>query len=124
MGCSHAALHCSSSGVTVVFVLLLYFLEVSWAKNSLPLWANSCPCFVYSDDDLTPYDMSEDKELKKTKAPVYIRDCIEGVRCWDESSSFSDCFGESGLVRLLLSELMQRSCIFSVIWVQVLNCHS
>ncbi|NXG06523.1 TELO2 protein, partial [Sakesphorus luctuosus] len=29
-----------------------------------------------SDDDLVPYDMSEDKELK-TKAPVYIRDCIE-----------------------------------------------
>ncbi|NWI22209.1 TELO2 protein, partial [Sula dactylatra] len=28
-----------------------------------------------SDDDLIPYDMSEDKELK-TKAPVYIRDCI------------------------------------------------
>ncbi|XP_005505725.2 telomere length regulation protein TEL2 homolog isoform X3 [Columba livia] len=29
-----------------------------------------------SDDDLIPYDMSEDRELK-TKAPVYIRDCIE-----------------------------------------------
>uniref|UniRef100_A0A8C3KJN5 Telomere length regulation protein TEL2 homolog n=1 Tax=Calidris pygmaea TaxID=425635 RepID=A0A8C3KJN5_9CHAR len=29
-----------------------------------------------SDDDFIPYDMSEDKELK-TKAPVYIRDCIE-----------------------------------------------
>ncbi|NWR64324.1 TELO2 protein, partial [Bucorvus abyssinicus] len=29
-----------------------------------------------SDDDLIPYDMSEDQELK-TKAPVYIRDCIE-----------------------------------------------
>ncbi|NXT47011.1 TELO2 protein, partial [Pluvianellus socialis] len=29
-----------------------------------------------SDDDLIPYDMSEDKELN-TKAPVYIRDCIE-----------------------------------------------
>ncbi|KFO71250.1 Telomere length regulation protein TEL2, partial [Cuculus canorus] len=28
------------------------------------------------DDDLIPYDMSEDKELK-TKAPVYIRECIE-----------------------------------------------
>uniref|UniRef100_A0A8B9UQZ7 Telomere length regulation protein TEL2 homolog n=1 Tax=Anas zonorhyncha TaxID=75864 RepID=A0A8B9UQZ7_9AVES len=37
---------------------------------------NSCLYFFYSDDDLTPYDMSEDKELK-TKAPVYIRDCIE-----------------------------------------------
>ncbi|KFQ90636.1 Telomere length regulation protein TEL2, partial [Nipponia nippon] len=31
---------------------------------------------VMVDDDLIPYDMSEDKELK-TKAPVYIRDCIE-----------------------------------------------
>ncbi|NXD78037.1 TELO2 protein, partial [Halcyon senegalensis] len=29
-----------------------------------------------SDDDLVPYDMSEDKELK-TKTPLYIRDCIE-----------------------------------------------
>ncbi|KFZ51661.1 Telomere length regulation protein TEL2, partial [Podiceps cristatus] len=31
---------------------------------------------VTVDDDLIPYDMSGDKELK-TKAPVYIRDCIE-----------------------------------------------
>ncbi|KFQ71667.1 Telomere length regulation protein TEL2, partial [Phaethon lepturus] len=38
--------------------------------------ANSYLYFFYSDDDLIPYDMSEDKELK-TKAPVYIRDCIE-----------------------------------------------
>ncbi|XP_059572180.1 telomere length regulation protein TEL2 homolog isoform X3 [Alligator mississippiensis] len=30
-----------------------------------------------SDDDFIPYDMSADKELKKTKAPLYIRDCIE-----------------------------------------------
>ncbi|NXI44539.1 TELO2 protein, partial [Galbula dea] len=29
-----------------------------------------------SDDDLIPFDMSEDTELK-AKAPVYIRDCIE-----------------------------------------------
>uniref|UniRef100_A0A8C7A065 Telomere length regulation protein TEL2 homolog n=1 Tax=Nothoprocta perdicaria TaxID=30464 RepID=A0A8C7A065_NOTPE len=42
-----------------------------------------------SDDDLVPYDMSEDKEIKSTKAPVYIRDCIEvltgsdDVHKWD-----------------------------------------
>ncbi|XP_007423899.1 telomere length regulation protein TEL2 homolog isoform X1 [Python bivittatus] len=29
-----------------------------------------------SDDDLVPYDMSQDKELKKIRAPTYIRDCI------------------------------------------------
>uniref|UniRef100_A0A672TLC6 Telomere length regulation protein TEL2 homolog n=1 Tax=Strigops habroptila TaxID=2489341 RepID=A0A672TLC6_STRHB len=31
-----------------------------------------------NDDDLIPYDMSEDKEVK-IKAPVYIRDCIEAL---------------------------------------------
>ncbi|XP_063286669.1 telomere length regulation protein TEL2 homolog isoform X1 [Pelobates fuscus] len=30
-----------------------------------------------SDDDLVPYDMSEDTELKKSSAPAYIRDCME-----------------------------------------------
>ncbi|XP_075035597.1 telomere length regulation protein TEL2 homolog [Mixophyes fleayi] len=30
-----------------------------------------------SDDDLTPYDMSMDTELKKSKTPAYIRDCME-----------------------------------------------
>uniref|UniRef100_A0A672TL45 Telomere length regulation protein TEL2 homolog n=1 Tax=Strigops habroptila TaxID=2489341 RepID=A0A672TL45_STRHB len=39
---------------------------------------NSCLHFTYSDDDLIPYDMSEDKEVK-IKAPVYIRDCIEAL---------------------------------------------
>uniref|UniRef100_A0A663F202 Telomere length regulation protein TEL2 homolog n=1 Tax=Aquila chrysaetos chrysaetos TaxID=223781 RepID=A0A663F202_AQUCH len=34
------------------------------------------PGHYSNDDDLIPYDMSEDKELK-IKAPVYIRDCIE-----------------------------------------------
>uniref|UniRef100_A0A8C0BHI0 Telomere length regulation protein TEL2 homolog n=1 Tax=Buteo japonicus TaxID=224669 RepID=A0A8C0BHI0_9AVES len=45
-------------------------------KNIYSPWTNSCLYFFYSDDDLIPYDMSEDKELK-IKAPVYIRDCIE-----------------------------------------------
>ncbi|KAM5151815.1 LOW QUALITY PROTEIN: telomere length regulation protein TEL2 homolog [Mantella aurantiaca] len=30
-----------------------------------------------SDDDLAPYDMSADTELKKSKTPAYIRDCME-----------------------------------------------
>ncbi|XP_073409663.1 telomere length regulation protein TEL2 homolog [Dendrobates tinctorius] len=30
-----------------------------------------------SDDDLSPYDMSTDTELKKSKIPAYIRDCME-----------------------------------------------
>lgn len=108
----------------MVFVLLLYFLEVCWAKNSLPPWVNSCLRFLYSDDDLIPYDMSEDKELKKTKAPVYIRDCIEGMRFWAEYSPCSYCFVESDLIRFLFIGANPEKLYFSVVWAQVLNCHS
>lgn len=33
-----------------------------------------------SDDEFVPYDMSGDTELKSGKAPVYVRDCVEGTR--------------------------------------------
>ncbi|KAG8506342.1 Telomere length regulation protein TEL2, partial [Galemys pyrenaicus] len=33
-----------------------------------------------SDDDLAPYDMAEDAELRGSKAPAYVRDCLEGAR--------------------------------------------
>ncbi|XP_004438258.1 PREDICTED: telomere length regulation protein TEL2 homolog [Ceratotherium simum simum] len=32
-----------------------------------------------SDDEFVPYDMSGDREMKSSKAPVYIRDCIEAL---------------------------------------------
>lgn len=31
-----------------------------------------------SDDEFVPYDMSGDRELKSSKAPAYVRDCVEG----------------------------------------------
>lgn len=33
---------------------------------------------LHSDDEFVPYDMSGDQELKSSKAPKYVRDCIEG----------------------------------------------
>ncbi|XP_022372679.1 telomere length regulation protein TEL2 homolog [Enhydra lutris kenyoni] len=32
-----------------------------------------------SDDELVPYDMSGDQELKSGKAPAYVRDCMEAL---------------------------------------------
>ncbi|XP_036053748.1 telomere length regulation protein TEL2 homolog isoform X2 [Onychomys torridus] len=32
-----------------------------------------------SDDEFIPYDMSGDKELKNSKEPLYIRDCMEAL---------------------------------------------
>ncbi|XP_007937836.1 telomere length regulation protein TEL2 homolog [Orycteropus afer afer] len=32
-----------------------------------------------SDDEFVPYDMSGDQQLRSSKAPVYIRDCLEAL---------------------------------------------
>uniref|UniRef100_A0A673VKC8 Telomere length regulation protein TEL2 homolog n=1 Tax=Suricata suricatta TaxID=37032 RepID=A0A673VKC8_SURSU len=33
----------------------------------------------WGDDELVPYDMSGDQELKRSKAPTYVRDCLEAL---------------------------------------------
>lgn len=36
-------------------------------------------CFIpYSDDDLEPYDLTNDTKASKVKVPLYVRDCMEG----------------------------------------------
>lgn len=52
----------------------------------------------YSDDEFIPYDMSGDKELKSSKEPLYIRDCLEGGLCWGHCvyptiACFERCLG-------------------------------
>jgi len=32
-----------------------------------------------SDDDLVPYDLSNDVKISKTKQPAYLRDCLDGL---------------------------------------------
>nr|XP_036861671.1 telomere length regulation protein TEL2 homolog isoform X4 [Manis javanica] len=32
-----------------------------------------------SDDEFVPYDMSGDQELRNSKAPIYVRDCVEAL---------------------------------------------
>ncbi|XP_069859929.1 telomere length regulation protein TEL2 homolog [Dipodomys merriami] len=42
-----------------------------------------------SDDEFVPYDMSQDKVLKSSKVPLYVRDCVEVLaasedpECWE-----------------------------------------
>jgi len=33
------------------------------------------------DDDLVPFDTSNDTPLSKTKQPAYLRDCLDGNKC-------------------------------------------
>lgn len=34
---------------------------------------------LYSDDELTPYDMSGDQKINEASPPRYLRDCLEGT---------------------------------------------
>ncbi|XP_035254843.1 telomere length regulation protein TEL2 homolog [Anguilla anguilla] len=47
--------------------------------SSLPPADQDCDSELDSDDDLTPYDMSEDKEMTKATPPLYLRDCLEAL---------------------------------------------
>ncbi|KAG8145548.1 hypothetical protein E2320_012065 [Naja naja] len=46
-----------------------------------------------TDDDLVPYDMSQDKELKKTRAPTYIRDCFEILTGSEDAEKYEATLG-------------------------------
>ncbi|KAL7979149.1 hypothetical protein Chor_015173 [Crotalus horridus] len=45
------------------------------------------------DDDLVPYDMSQDQELKKTRAPTYIRDCFEILTGPEDAEKYEAAVG-------------------------------
>ncbi|KAK3595114.1 hypothetical protein CHS0354_002366 [Potamilus streckersoni] len=44
-----------------------------------------------SDDDLVPYDMSDDVKVTKVKQPKYIRDCMEGLIISDDPERVEVC---------------------------------
>ncbi|XP_063171250.1 telomere length regulation protein TEL2 homolog [Candoia aspera] len=46
-----------------------------------------------SDDDLVPYNMSQDKELKKIRAPTYIRDCVEILTGPEDADKYEATMG-------------------------------
>ncbi|XP_053550214.1 telomere length regulation protein TEL2 homolog [Bombina bombina] len=51
--------------------------KVKSANNTSVETGSKSDSELDSDDDLEPYDMSADTEMKKSKTPKYIRDCIE-----------------------------------------------
>uniref|UniRef100_A0A5F8GVG4 Telomere length regulation protein TEL2 homolog n=1 Tax=Monodelphis domestica TaxID=13616 RepID=A0A5F8GVG4_MONDO len=62
--------------------LKFQYEENTWTRELLSL-VNVKPADpgppASGDDEFVPYDMTRDKELKNTKAPVYIRDCLEAL---------------------------------------------
>ncbi|KAL4239491.1 TEL2 [Mactra antiquata] len=51
------------------------------------------PVDLDSDDDLEPYDMSNDKKKSTVKQPKYLRDCMEGLINCENPDILDACLG-------------------------------
>lgn len=66
--------------------------DVKEEINQKPEEKKSMDCELDSDDDeFEPYDMSNDKEISKVKAPKYIRDCMEGLINTEDTDQVEVC---------------------------------
>ncbi|XP_076998372.1 telomere length regulation protein TEL2 homolog [Tamandua tetradactyla] len=53
-----------------------------------------------SDDEFVPYDMSGDRELRSSRAPAYVRDCLEALTASEDSEHWEAALRAlEGLVR-------------------------
>ncbi|XP_049758876.1 telomere length regulation protein TEL2 homolog isoform X3 [Elephas maximus indicus] len=77
----------STLGLSAASVATETPADGSWDVSTAPVQPEGADPELDSDDEFVPYDMSGDKELRSSKAPAYIRDCLEGPwhpACRDE----------------------------------------
>ena len=60
-------------------------------KNDNSVRINDLDSDDDEDADLIPFDMSNDKPVKQTKRPIYLRDCMEGLLDHEKTEWFSLC---------------------------------
>ncbi|KAJ8245793.1 hypothetical protein GJAV_G00260380 [Gymnothorax javanicus] len=78
--------------------------------DETPAAEQSCDSELDSDDELTPYDMSEDKELTKAAPPLYLRDCLEVLRTSEDPERVElSVRAAAGLVRKNVSTAREVS---------------
>ncbi|XP_077980481.1 telomere length regulation protein TEL2 homolog [Glandiceps talaboti] len=78
-----------------------------------------------SDDDLEPYDMSADTKVSKTKSPMYIRDCMQGLITQDDPDKIEACLTVAEkLIRAKPDDLAEVSVEFVKILLHLQDSHS
>jgi telomere length regulation protein len=50
------------------------------------------------DNDLIPYDMSNDTPIEKVKKPIYLRDCMQGLIDYEKTEWMQSCLQNAELI--------------------------
>ncbi|CAL1543400.1 unnamed protein product [Lymnaea stagnalis] len=80
----------------------------------------------FSDDDLEPYDMSNDKTVTKHAPPKYVRECMEGLICSSEEPDRTElCLQHAEkLIKQKSSGLEEIAVEFTQILLHLEDTHS
>ena len=69
-------------------------------------------CF-HSDDELEPYDMSNDRKIVAVKRPLYVRDCMEGLLNSEKPDQVEICLTTaSALIRKHTSTVKEVKSVY------------
>uniref|UniRef100_A0A2C9LEQ9 Uncharacterized protein n=1 Tax=Biomphalaria glabrata TaxID=6526 RepID=A0A2C9LEQ9_BIOGL len=79
-----------------------------------------------SDDDLEPYDMSNDKKVMSTAPPKYVRECMEGLICSSDNPDKTElCLQHAeSLIRQKTTDLEEIAVEFAKILLHLENTHN
>ncbi|KAI8794536.1 telomere length regulation protein TEL2, partial [Biomphalaria glabrata] len=79
-----------------------------------------------SDDDLEPYDMSNDKKVMSTAPPKYVRECMEGLICSSDNPDKTElCLQHAeSMIRQKTTDLEEIAVEFAKILLHLENTHN
>ncbi|XP_061087138.1 telomere length regulation protein TEL2 homolog isoform X1 [Conger conger] len=93
--------------------------------DEVPSADQGCESELDSDDELTPYDMSEDKEMTKVTAPLYLRDCLDALLTSEDPERLElSLRAAAGLVRKNVSTAREVSVQLSKVLLHLENKHN
>ena len=72
-----------------------------------------------SDDELEPYDMSNDRKSVTTKPPVYVRDCMEGLINSEKPDQIEVCIKAASVLIRKHTSTVNEVGVIIVSWVVV-----
>ena len=81
--------------------------------NQRPVHCTWIHSYFHSDDELEPYDMSNDQKVVTAKSPLYVRNCMEGLLNSEKPDQVEICLKTaSALIRKHISTVKEVGQVY------------